>query len=115
MKIITKLILESFRFAWNALKMNMLRTILSLLGVTIGIFAIISVFTLVDSLERSLKESFNFLGANTILVQKWPWGLGGDETLSLVEIFKTSTSHMGRIRVFSRKRPKCSKFMHHGQ
>ena len=78
MKIITKLIFESFRFAWNALKMNMLRTTLSLLGVTIGIFAIISVFTLVDSLERSLKESFNFLGANTILVQKWPWGLGGD-------------------------------------
>ena len=78
MKIVIKLILESFRFAWNALKMNMLRTVLSLLGVTIGIFAIISVFTLVDSLERSLKESFNFLGANTILVEKWPWGLGGD-------------------------------------
>jgi len=79
MKIITKLVLESFLFACNALKINMLRTILSLLGVTIGIFAIISVFTLVDSLERSLKESFNFLGANTIIVQKWPWGLGGDE------------------------------------
>ena len=79
MKIVTKLILESFRFAWSALKMNMLRTTLSLLGVTIGIFAIISVFTLVDSLERSLKESFNFLGSNTIILSKWPWGLGGDE------------------------------------
>ncbi len=79
MKIVIKLIIESFRFAWNALKMNILRTTLSLLGVTVGIFAIISVFTLVDSLERSIKESFNFLGANTIILQKWPWGLGGDE------------------------------------
>ncbi len=79
MKIVIKLIIESFRFAWNALKINILRTTLSILGVTVGIFAIISVFTLVDSLEDSIKESFNFLGANTLIVQKWPWGLGGDE------------------------------------
>jgi putative ABC transport system permease protein len=78
MKLIILLILESFRFAWNALKANVMRTTLSLLGVTIGIFAIISVFTLVDSLEKSLKDSFNFLGANTLIVGKWPFGLGGD-------------------------------------
>ena len=47
---------ESFRFAWQALRSNLLRTLLSLLGVTIGIFAIIAVFTLVDSLERNIKE-----------------------------------------------------------
>lgn len=71
--LILKLILESFRFAWNALKMNLLRTFLSLLGVTIGIFAIISVFTLVDSLEKNVKESFSFLGAGVLYVQKWPY------------------------------------------
>ena len=75
--LIVRLILESFRFAWNALRMNLLRTTLSLLGVTIGIFAIISVFTLVDSLERSIKDSLNFLGTNNINVQKWPYGFGG--------------------------------------
>ncbi|MDN5200760.1 ABC transporter permease [Fulvivirgaceae bacterium BMA10] len=78
MKVV-KLILESFRFAWNALKVNKLRTILSLAGVTIGIFAIIAVFTVVDSLEKSVKESFNFLGSNVINVEKWPYGLGGGE------------------------------------
>lgn len=71
--LVFKLILESFRFAWNALKMNLLRTILSLLGVTIGIFAIISVFTLVDSLEKNIRESFSFLGAGVIYVEKWPY------------------------------------------
>lgn len=48
-----------------------------MLGVTIGIFAIIAVFTLVDSLERSIKDSLNFLGTNNINVEKWPYGLGG--------------------------------------
>lgn len=71
--IVIKLILESFRFAWNALKMNLLRTILSLLGVTVGIFAIISVFTIVDSLEKNVKESFSFLGSGVIYVDKWPF------------------------------------------
>lgn len=71
--LILRLILESFRFAWNALRMNLLRTVLSLLGVTIGIFAIIAVFTLVDSLEKNIKESFSFLGAGVIYVEKWPY------------------------------------------
>lgn len=75
--IIIKLVLESFRFAWNALRSNLLRTTLSLLGVTIGIFAIIAVFTVVDSLERSIKSSLNFLGDKTIYVEKWPWIFDG--------------------------------------
>ncbi len=73
MGIIIKLILESFRFAWSALRMNAFRTTLSLLGVTVGIFAIIGVFTVVDSLEKSIRESLNFLGTGTIYVNKWPF------------------------------------------
>ena len=73
MVIFFKLMFESFRFAWNALRMNPLRTILSLLGVTVGIFAIISVFTIVDSLEKSIRASFDFLGAGVIYVEKWPF------------------------------------------
>lgn len=77
MGVIIKLILESFRFAVDALRTNLLRTTLSLLGVTIGIFAIIAVFTLVDSLEKSIKDSLDFLGSDNINVDKWPYGLGG--------------------------------------
>ena len=78
MKTLTQ-IFESFRFAWHALKSNLLRTILSLLGVTIGIFAIISVLTLVDSLEKNIKDSFNFLGTSVIYVDKWPFPGGEGE------------------------------------
>ncbi|MBT1704170.1 ABC transporter permease [Chryseosolibacter indicus] len=66
-------IYESFRFAWRALRSNLLRTILSLLGVTVGIFAIITVLTLVDSLEKNIKDSLNFLGTGVIYVEKWPF------------------------------------------
>lgn len=70
---------ESFRFAWQALKSNLLRTLLSLLGVTVGIFAIIAVFTMVDSLERNIRQSLDFLGNQVVYVEKWPWGFGGGE------------------------------------
>lgn len=78
MKTLTQ-IFESFRFAWRALKSNLLRTILSLLGVTVGIFAIITVLTLVDSLEKNIKDSFNFLGSGVIYLEKWPFPGGQGE------------------------------------
>ncbi len=66
-------IYESFLFAWQALRSNLMRTTLSLLGVTVGIFAMVAVFTLVDSLERNVRQSMNALGNNVLYVQKWPW------------------------------------------
>ena len=73
-----RLAFESFRFAWEALKANLLRTILSLLGVTVGIFAIIAVFTVVDSLEANIRSSLDFVGDKIISVQKWPLEFGAD-------------------------------------
>jgi putative ABC transport system permease protein len=46
---------------------------LSLLGITIGIFAIIAAFTIVDSLESNIRESVNSLGSDVIYIEKWPW------------------------------------------
>ncbi|OOQ56848.1 ABC transporter permease [Mucilaginibacter pedocola] len=76
--IILKLIRESFLFAYDALRQNKLRTLLSLLGVTIGIFAIIAVRSAVDTLRNNLQKSVNKLGNNSIYVEKWPWD-GGDD------------------------------------
>lgn len=75
-----RLFLESFRFAYNSLVVNPLRTFLSLLGITIGIFCIISVFTVIDSLERTIRNSMEKLGSNVIYIQKWPWGPPPGET-----------------------------------
>ena len=51
---------------------------LSLLGITIGIFCVISVFTVFDSIERNFKKSLSEMGSNVLFVQKWPWQMGGD-------------------------------------
>ncbi len=63
---------ESFRFAWQALNANRLRSTLSLLGISIGIFSVITVFTIVDSWEYKLKKSFDKFGSEILYVQKWP-------------------------------------------
>ena len=55
-----------------------MRTFLSLLGVTIGIFTIIAVFSAVDTLRNNLQKSVNKLGSNSIYVEKWPWVMNGD-------------------------------------
>lgn len=72
-------VFESLRFATQALTGNLLRTLLSLLGVTIGIFAIISVFTIVDSLENRLKDDLSFIGDDVIYIQKFPWSFGNSD------------------------------------
>ncbi|MCX2494405.1 ABC transporter permease [Pedobacter sp. PF22-3] len=74
--IIFRLIGESFRFAFDALRQNKLRTMLSLLAITIGIFTIIAVFSAVDTFRGKLQASVDKLGSNTIYIQKWPWSFG---------------------------------------
>jgi putative ABC transport system permease protein len=78
MIIFLKLFKESIKMAWNALVANKLRTILSLLGITIGIMAIILVFTFVDSMEKNIRDNVQSLGDNTVYVQKWPWATGNN-------------------------------------
>jgi putative ABC transport system permease protein len=66
MLVYLRLLKESFSFAMNALRNNKLRTFLSLLGVTIGIFSIIAVLAAVDSLDKKIKDDLNDLDKNTI-------------------------------------------------
>lgn len=65
---------ESFSFAINALRNNKLRTFLSLLGVTVGIFSIIAVLAAVDSLDRDIKENLSGLDKNTMYLFKYSFG-----------------------------------------
>lgn len=68
---------NSFRMALQELRVNKLRTFLSLFGITIGIFCIIGVLATVDSLERKVQNDIKAFGNNTIYIDKWNYG-GGD-------------------------------------
>lgn len=74
LRLFIRLLGESTLFAFQALLLNKLRTFLSILGITIGIFAIIMVLSITNSLEHNIKDSINSLGTDVIYVQKWPWG-----------------------------------------
>jgi putative ABC transport system permease protein len=69
-----RLLKESFIFAYTALTSNKLRTILSLLGVTIGIFSIIAVLAAVDSLDQKIKKDLSSLDKNTIYLMRFSFG-----------------------------------------
>jgi len=74
-----RLFKEGFLFAFNSVIVNKLRTFLSLFGITIGIFSIISVFTVLDWMQKSVHDEISTLGENVIYVHKFPWGLNINE------------------------------------
>ena len=74
MKIFFKIVWESLNQALGSLRGNKLRTFLSLLGITIGIFCIIAVKSAVDSLQENIVSGFNELGSDVIYLDKMPWG-----------------------------------------
>ncbi|KOP40207.1 ABC transporter permease [Flavobacterium sp. WLB] len=74
MLLYLRLLKESLSFAINALRNNKLRTLLSLLGVTIGIFSIIAVLAAVDSLDKKITKDLSSLDKNTIYLMKFNFG-----------------------------------------
>lgn len=84
--MLIRLLRESFIFAIKSVTVNKLRTFLSLFGITIGIFCIISVFTVLDWMEKSIHDSINSIGNNVVYVQKWPWSF--DNNLAWWDIMK---------------------------
>ena len=71
---------ESMMSAYRTVVLNKLRTSLSLLGVTIGIISIVSIFTVLDSLENNIRSSLSVFGTDVVIVDKWPWSAeDGDE------------------------------------
>ncbi len=78
-RLYIRLLFESLSMAFQSLISNKLRSILSVIGISIGIFSIITVFTAVDSLEMNIKKSVQSLGKNVIYIDKWLWVGGSND------------------------------------
>jgi putative ABC transport system permease protein len=72
---------NSIRLTFKELKVNKLRTALSLTGVAFGIFCIIGVLTTVGSLEKNIQNEVKSLGNNTIYIDKWDYSGGPDKPM----------------------------------
>lgn len=76
---LTRIIGTSIVQALQELRVNKLRTILSLLGITIGIFCIIAVLTVLDSMKNNIQKDMETLGSDVMYVGRWPWMDEGGE------------------------------------
>ncbi|MEX0968656.1 MAG: ABC transporter permease [Bacteroidia bacterium] len=76
--LIRALIVESISSALINFRSNILRTFLSLLGITIGVLCIIGILAMVDSLEKNVRSSISSLGDKVIYIQKIPWIMGNE-------------------------------------
>ncbi|MEM9667098.1 MAG: ABC transporter permease [Bacteroidota bacterium] len=65
-------VLETLRMAWEAIRANKVRSSLTLLGMVIGVFAIITSVTAVRVIEVYFEESINILGSSTFAVTRLP-------------------------------------------
>jgi putative ABC transport system permease protein len=70
---------NSFKMSYQELKNNKLRSFLSLLGITFGIFCIIGVLATVNSLETKVQGDIKNLGSNSIYIDKWQYAGGGPD------------------------------------
>lgn len=79
MNNVSQIIGTSIIQALQELRANKLRTFLSLLGITIGIFCIIAVLTVLDSLKNNIQKDMATLGSDVLYIGRWPWMDDGDE------------------------------------
>jgi putative ABC transport system permease protein len=63
---------EIMRMALGALRVNKLRSGLTMLGVTIGVFSVIGVMTALSVIEGSIESGLSFLGSNIFQFAKYP-------------------------------------------
>ena len=64
---------ESFRIAYAQIKANAMRSVLTALGVIIGIVAVTLMGTAINGIDRGFENSLAMLGDDVLYVQKWPW------------------------------------------
>src|SRR5216110_4084778 len=63
---------EIIKMAWSSLGANKLRSLLTMLGITIGVFSVISVMTAIGALQYSIENGLSFLGSNIFQFAKYP-------------------------------------------
>jgi len=86
----------TFNTAMAALKLNLARSLLTTLGVVIGVFAIVTLISLVQGLQNYVSAEFEVLGSNLLFVYPGSGGLANDPALAFSNN-KLSEKHVDLI------------------
>jgi len=66
---------ENLRIAFDSIKSQLLRTIITVLIIAFGIMALVGILGLIGALQGSLSENFADLGANTFSIQRFDFNI----------------------------------------
>ena len=92
------MIIETFRQAIQNVWSNKLRTFLTMLGIIIGVMAVIVIVGLGNGMTKSMRDSFSALGTNTLNVQVWGYG---SRTASVDDLYAIADRHKNLLQAIS--------------
>ena len=92
------MIIETFRQAIQNVWSNKLRTFLTMLGIIIGVMAVIVIVGLGNGMTKSMRDSFSALGTNTLNVQVWGYG---SRTASVDYLYAIADRHKDLLQAIS--------------
>ena len=92
------MILETFRQALQNVWSNKLRTFLTMLGIIIGVMAVIVIVGLGNGMTKSMRDSFSAMGTNTLSVSIWGYG---SRTASVEDVYKIADKNKELISAVS--------------
>lgn len=78
MRILISEIWESLRIAMGAIRVNKMRSVLTTLGIIIGIISVTAMATVINGIQNGLERSLSQFGTDVLYVEKWPWTGGPD-------------------------------------
>ena len=84
-------LIEILRIAFSSIGVNKLRSILTMLGITIGVFSVIGVMTTVTALRSSIETGLSFLGTNFFQFGKYPTGISSGSNRRQIEMRRDIT------------------------
>ena len=80
------MIIQSIKMALKSIKTNKLRSFLTMLGIIIGVFALVVLVSLVSGATNTITESISDIGSDLISVSIYDWGEGNSDRMSLKEV-----------------------------
>ncbi len=92
------MIVETFRQAIQNVWSNKLRTFLTMLGIIIGVMAVIVIVGLGNGMTQSMRDSFSAMGTNTLSINIWGYG---SRTVTVEDVYAMGTKHPDLIQSIS--------------
>ena len=92
------MIIETFRQGLQNVWSSKLRTFLTMLGIIIGVMAVIVIVGLGNGMTQSMRDSFSALGTNALSIQVWGYG---SRTASVEDVYKIADKNKELISAVS--------------